>query len=202
MTWNCQKNSWKKFIGELSKKWTNCGCKLLLNMPFLTLIIKAKPSILILPEFEPKMWILASWWYWIGWLDNYIFLQGYGFVRIFTTHLFSNYQLKKNQKFTNANLSSKLFQDDSSDEKKSVCWVCVITQKGHIVGILPYSQLCCLPYLFAEEHNCDMHPYSTKSRYVKYAGLFNSQLIQLIQYPHVSSFSTVSPITLLEKMLT
>jgi hypothetical protein len=50
------------------------------------------------------------------------------------------------QKSPNRNLSSKLFQDDSNDEKKSVCWVCVFTQKGHTVDILPYSQLCCLPY--------------------------------------------------------
>ncbi len=56
----------------------------------------------------------------------------------------------------------------------SVCRVCVFTQKGHIVDILPYSQLCCLPYWFAEEHNCDMHPYSKKSHYVKYAGSFTS----------------------------
>jgi hypothetical protein len=30
--------------------------------------------------------------------------------------------------------------------KKSVCWVCVFTQKGHTVDILPYSQLCCFPF--------------------------------------------------------
>jgi hypothetical protein len=34
-----------------------------------------------------------------------------------------------------------------------------------------------------------MHPYSTKSHYVKYAGLL-LQIMQLIQYPHVSLFST------------
>ena len=46
---------------------------------------------------------------------------------------------EQNQNSTNANLSSKLFQDDSNYEKKSVSWVCVFTQKGHIVDILPYS---------------------------------------------------------------
>jgi hypothetical protein len=50
------------------------------------------------------------------------------------------------QKCTNANLSLMLFQDDSNYDKKSVCWVCVFTQKGHIVDIVPYSQLGCLPY--------------------------------------------------------
>ncbi len=41
------------------------------------------------------------------------------------------------QKSTNVNLSRKLFQDDSNYQKKSVSWVCVFTQKGHIVDILP-----------------------------------------------------------------
>ncbi len=58
--------------------------------------------------------------------------------------------------------------------KKSVCWVCVLTQKGHTVDILPYSQLCCLPYWFAEEHKCDMQPYIMESHFVKYAGLITS----------------------------
>ncbi len=59
--------------------------------------------------------------------------------------------------------------------KKSVCWVCVFTaQKGHTVDILLYSQLCCLPYWFAEEHNCDMHPYITESYFVNYAGSITS----------------------------
>ncbi len=38
----------------------------------------------------------------------------------------------------------------------------------------PMTQLGCLPYWFAEEHNCDMHPHSTKSHYVKYAGSVTS----------------------------
>ncbi len=59
--------------------------------------------------------------------------------------------------------------------KKSDCWVCVLTQKGHTVNMLPYSQLCCLPYWFSEEeHNCDMPPYIIESHYVKYAGSFTS----------------------------
>jgi hypothetical protein len=35
-----------------------------------------------------------------------------------------------------------------------------------------------------------MHPYITESHYVKYAGLITSAYA-MIQYPHVSSFSTV-----------
>jgi hypothetical protein len=47
-------------------------------------------------------------------------------------------------------------------------------KKGHTVDILPYSQLCCLPYWFAEEHNCDMHPYIKESHDVKYPGSITS----------------------------
>jgi hypothetical protein len=50
------------------------------------------------------------------------------------------------QKSTNRIFLSQLFEDDSKEEKTSVCWVCVFTQKGHIVDIIPHSQLCSLPY--------------------------------------------------------
>ncbi len=36
-----------------------------------------------------------------------------------------------------------------------------------------------------------MHPHSTKSHYVTYMQDWLLQIMQLIQYPHVSSFSTV-----------
>ncbi len=81
---------------------------------------------------------------------------------------------KSNSEIYQLYFLSKLFEDDSNDEKKSVCWVCVFTQKGHTVDILPYSQLCCFPYWFVEEHNCDMHRYITESHYVKYAGSITS----------------------------
>ena len=91
-------------------------------------------------------------------------------VRISTTHLFSNWQSKKQFR----NLPIGIYQASClkiiQTMKKTVCWVCVFTQKGHTVDILPYSQLCCFPYWFAEEHNCDMHPHITESNYVKYAG--------------------------------
>ncbi len=67
-------------------------------------------------------------------------------VRIFTTHLFSNYQLKEQFR----NLPIQIYQASClkmiQTIKKSVCWVCVFAQKGHTVDIVPYSQLGCLPY--------------------------------------------------------
>ncbi len=49
------------------------------------------------------------------------------------------------QKSSNQSFSSKLFEDDSNDEKSQFVG-CVFTQKGHTVNILPYSQLSCFPY--------------------------------------------------------
>jgi hypothetical protein len=82
----------------------------------------------------------------VDWTTTIFYLQDYGFVRMFTTHLFSNYQLKKQFK----NLQMQIYQASClkmiQTIKISVCWVCDFTQKGHIVDIFPYSQLCCLPY--------------------------------------------------------
>jgi hypothetical protein len=50
------------------------------------------------------------------------------------------------QKSTNANLSSKLFQYDSNNEKKQFVGIVSSNKKGHTVDIVPYSQLGCLPY--------------------------------------------------------
>ena len=87
--------------------------------PFLALILKAKASIPILPKLKPKMWyfcFLMILNQLIGQVQ--INLQDHGFVRISTAHLFSNWQSKEAiQKSPNWNLSSKLFEDDSNDEK-------------------------------------------------------------------------------------
>jgi hypothetical protein len=96
---------------EVNELWLQIASK----KPFLPLIIKAKPSILILPKFKPKMCF-------------------FGFLMILTTTMFLFARLwfcedinqpsilklaikKAIQKSTNANLSSKLFQDDSNYEK-------------------------------------------------------------------------------------
>jgi hypothetical protein len=75
---------------EVNELWYQIASK----KPFLPLIIKAKPSILILPKFKPKMLFFGFLMilnYLIGQLQ-FFYLQDYGFVRIFTftTHLFSN----------------------------------------------------------------------------------------------------------------
>ncbi len=135
----------------------------------------AKASILILPKLEPKTCFFPSWWYWISWLENYkpickiMVLWGYPSL---------TYSQTGNQK-SNSEISQLEFVKQFvwrwfKRWKKSVCWVCVFTQKRHTVDILPYSQLCCLPYQFAEEHNCDMHPYIMKSHFLKYAGWITS----------------------------
>ncbi len=50
------------------------------------------------------------------------------------------------QKSTTTNLSSKLFQVDSNNEKNQFLGFVSSHKKGTFVDILPYSQLCCLPY--------------------------------------------------------
>ncbi len=53
---------------------------------------QGKPSILIFLMFKPKMMFygfLMVLNYWTGHLQ-FFYLQDYGFVRVFTTHLFSN----------------------------------------------------------------------------------------------------------------
>jgi hypothetical protein len=46
------------------------------------------------------------------------------------------------QKSTNAKYQASCFKIIQTMKKR----VCVFTQKGHTVDILPYSQLCCFPY--------------------------------------------------------
>ncbi len=78
--------------------------------------------------------------------------------------------VKAIQKSTNANLSSKLFQDDSNNEKSQFVGFVSSHKKGTLLTLFHIHSLV----VFAEEHNCDMHPYSTKSQYVKYAGWVTS----------------------------
>jgi hypothetical protein len=50
------------------------------------------------------------------------------------------------QKYPNWNLSSKLIEDDSNDEKNQFVGFVSSHKKRHTVDILPYSQLCCFSY--------------------------------------------------------
>jgi hypothetical protein len=95
----------------------NCGCKLLVKNPFLPLIIKAKPSILILPKFKSKnvvFWLLDD----IELVDwrttNFIFARLWFCEDIHHSSILKLAIKKAIQKSINANLSSKLFQDDSN----------------------------------------------------------------------------------------
>ncbi len=134
MTLHHHKNSWKQFMGELSKKRMNCGCKFLVRKPFLPLIIKAKPSILILPKFKPKLLsfgFLMILNYLIGQLPIF-YLLDYGFVRIFTTHLFSNLQFKK--QFRNLQMQiyqASCFKIIQTMKKISFLGLCLHTKRAH-----------------------------------------------------------------------
>ncbi len=96
-------------------------------------MVKAKPSILTLPKFKPQMWFFGL----LMILNELIGhqqtnLQDYGFVRILTTHLFSNMQLKKQFR----NLQKQIYQANCFNmiqmmKKNSLLGLCLPTKRAH-----------------------------------------------------------------------
>ncbi len=92
---------------------------MIVKKPFLALIVKAKASILILPKFKPQMWFFLP-------LDD-IELVDWTTTNNFARLCFCEdihhssilkLAIKKTiQKSPNWNLSSKLFEDNSNNEK-------------------------------------------------------------------------------------
>ncbi len=83
------KEQLENVYGGIMKEVNELQLQIYSKKPFLALIIKAKASILIMPKFNAFFWPLDL----IG--QPQINLQDHGFVRISTTHLFSNWQSKK-----------------------------------------------------------------------------------------------------------
>ncbi len=116
--------------------------------PFLALIIKAKASILILPKFKPKMcffWPLDDIEL-VDWTTTNKFAILWFCEDVHHSSILKLAIKKAIQKSPNWNLSSKLFKDDSNDETNQFVGFVSSHKKGHTVDILPYPQLCCLPY--------------------------------------------------------
>ncbi len=104
-------------------------------------------------------------------------LQDYGFVRISTTHLFSNWQSKK--QFRNLPIGiypASCLKMIQTMNKISLLGLCLHTKRAHCWLPSIFTALI-FPYWFAEEHNCDMHPYITESDDVKYAGSITSACV-------------------------
>jgi hypothetical protein len=107
------------------------------------------------------------------------------------------------QKSTNAILSSKLFQDDSNNKKNQHVGFVSSHKKGtlltslHIHSFVVFHTDLQKNAIVACILTAQNHIMSNMQDYLL-------QLIQLIQiqYPHVSLFSTASPITLLDKIFT
>jgi hypothetical protein len=119
----------------------NCGCKSLVKKPFSAIDHQGKTINTSIAKVQAQN-VVFGFLMILNWLIGQLqifHLQDYGFVRIFTTHLFSNLQLKKQFR----NLQMQIYQASCfkmiQTMKKSVSWVCVFTQKGHLVDILPYS---------------------------------------------------------------
>ncbi len=94
------------------------------------------------------------------------------------------------QKSTNANLSSKLFQDDSNYEKNQFLGFVSSHKKGTLSSSFHIHSL--LVFHTDLQKNTIVTCVLTEQNYI----LSNMQdwllqIVQLIQYPHVSSFSTV-----------
>ena len=116
------------------------------------------------------------------------YLKDYGFVRIFT--ILKLAIEKAIQKSTNVNLSSKLFQDDSNYEKFSFLGLCLHKKKGKLLTSFHIHSL--LVFHTDLQKNTIVTCILTEQNHI----LTNMQdrllqIMQLIQHPHVSSFSTV-----------
>ncbi len=169
-----------------------CGCKLIVKKPFLELIVKAKASILILSKFKPKRWFFG-----ILMVLNQLIgqpqtnLQDYGFVRISTTHLFSNWQSKKQFR----NLSIGFFQ--------ASCLKMIQTIKNQFVGFVSSHKKGTLVLTSFHTHSFVVFHTDLQKTTIVTCILTSRnhmmsnmqdrllQLVQLIQYCHASSFSTV-----------
>ncbi len=182
---------------EVNDLWLQIESK----KPFLALIVKAKASILILPKFQPKMW----YFFLLMILNQLIGQPQIKFARLWfceDTHHSSilKQAIKKGiQKSNNWNLTSKLFEDNSNNEKISLLGLCLHTKKGtqltsfHIHSFVVFH---------TDLQKRTIVTYTLTSRNHMMSNMQGQllQLMQLIQYRHVSLFSTSSPITLLEKI--
>ncbi len=183
---------------EVNNLWFQIDRKI----TFLALIVKRKASILILPEFKPEMWffgLLMILNYLIGQLQ--IILQDYDFVRISTTHLFSNWQSKK--QFRNLPIgffSSKLFEHDSNDEKNQF----VGFVSSHKKGTLMTSHIHSFVVFHTDLQKNTIVTCILTSRNHIMSNMQDQllQLIQLIQYGMCHCFPPSSPINLLEMNFT
>ncbi len=170
----------------------NSGCKLLVKIPFLPLIIKAKPSILILPKFKPK-----NVFFWplddidlVDWTTTNKCARLLSCEDIHHSSILKLAMEKAIQKSTNANLSSKLFQDDSNDEKNQFVGFVSSHKKGTLSTSFHIHSF--------DVFHTDLQKNTIVTCFLTSRNHIMSnmqdcllQLMQLIQYCHVSLFSTV-----------
>jgi hypothetical protein len=78
------------------------------------------------------------------------------------------------QKSPNWNFSSKIFEDDSNDEKKQFVGFVSSHKRAHCCHPSIFTALLFSIQICRRTQFCDMHPYITESHYVKYAGPITS----------------------------
>jgi hypothetical protein len=111
------KEQLEKVYGGMMTAVNELWLQIAIKKPFLALIVKAKASILILPEFKPKMcfWLLDDIEL-VDWTTTNKYAKLWFCEDIHHSSILKLAIKKAIQKSTNWNLSSKLFQDDSNDE--------------------------------------------------------------------------------------
>jgi hypothetical protein len=70
-------------------------------------------------------------------------------------------------------LEDQQFEDPESQQQYLDC-ISQVCHRGIRLLARQLEDYSNEAHLFAEEHNCDMHPHITESHYVKYAGPFTS----------------------------
>jgi hypothetical protein len=169
-----------------------CGCKLIVNKPFLALIVKAKASMLILPKFKPKKWI-----FWplddielVDWTTTNKFATLWFCEDIHHSSILKLAIKKAIHKSPNWNFSSKLFEDDLNDEKNQFVGIVSSHKKGTLLTSFHIHSFVVFHTDLQKNTivTCILTSWNHMMSNMQDQLL---QLMQLIQYPNVSSFSTV-----------
>jgi hypothetical protein len=187
------KEQLEKVLGRIMKEVNDLRLQIVSKKPFLALIVKAKASILILPKLKPKMCFFPSWWYWISWLDNYkpickiMVLWGYPSL----TPILKLAIKKAIQKSPNWKLSSNLFEDDSNDEKNQSVGFVSSHKRGTLLTSFHIHSFVVF-HTDLQKNTIVTCILTSWNRILSNMqdGLFQLSM-QLIQYRHVSSFSTI-----------
>jgi hypothetical protein len=185
------KDMLKKVNGGIMKEVNDLRLQIDSKKPFLALIIMAKPSILILPKFKPKMCFFSlDDIELVDWTTTNKFAR-LGFCEDIHHSSFLKLAMKKAiQKSPNFNLSSKLIEDDSNDEKNQFVGFVSSHNKGTLLTSFHIHSFVVFHTDLQKNTTVTCTPTSQNHMMSNMQDQL-LQLMQLIQYHHVSSLSTI-----------